>query len=107
MDEGVGEEPPGLRDAGAGHETPRRREARGRRTPADESREDGEVREDGMTGLAEARVGASVQWRNDRVGVGATLRTPVWRYIVPGDEAPGEVLSPVSLALSVDWAPGR
>ncbi len=68
---------------------------------------DGEVREDGMTGLAEARVGASVQWRNDRVGVGATLRTPVWRYIVPGDEAPGEVLSPVSLALSVDWAPGR
>jgi hypothetical protein len=65
---------------------------------------DGAIHQDGMLGRHELLLGAQVRWRGARTMVTASLRTPLYRHIVPGEEEPGELTAPLIFGLSAGWS---
>jgi hypothetical protein len=61
---------------------------------------DGEVRQDGNLGRTELLLAATLSYKLGTTELGLSLRAPVWRRIVTGDEPPGTLSSPLILSLS-------
>jgi hypothetical protein len=62
---------------------------------------DGEIRQDGNLGRTELLATAVLTQALGATELSLTLRAPVWRHIVEGDEPPGTLSSPLTVALGV------
>lgn len=60
---------------------------------------DGQIRQDGSLGRSEVLVALSLVQAFRTAALGLSARMPVYRHIVAGDEAPGELSSPLMLGL--------
>ena len=61
---------------------------------------DGRVRQDGNLGRTELLLAATLSYRLGATELGSSVRLPMWRHIVTGDESPGTLSSPLILSLS-------
>jgi hypothetical protein len=64
----------------------------------------GAIRQDGLIGRQELRVGAQLLGRIGATTLSGGIRVPVYRHLVEGDEPAGELRSPVSVSLGASWA---
>lgn len=62
---------------------------------------DGRIRQDGNLGRIEALTALSLVWSFPETTLGLSARVPVFRHIVPGDEKPGTISSPLMVGLFV------
>lgn len=62
---------------------------------------DGQVRQDGNLGRTEILATAVLTQVLGTTELSLTLRAPVWRHIVEGDEPPGTLSSPITVAFGV------
>ena len=60
----------------------------------------GQVRQDGNLGRTELLLAATLSHRPGITELGLSVRVPVWRHIVTGDEPPGTLSSPLIVSLS-------
>jgi hypothetical protein len=67
----------------------------------------GRIRQDGNLGRTEILFGLSAQQTLGTTVLGVGVLVPVYRHIVPGDDAPGTLSSPLMLSLSVSQIFGR
>ncbi len=73
----------------------------------DAERWNGKIRQDGNLGRTELLAAGSLSQAFGTTELTLTLRAPLWRHIVTGDEAPGTFSSPVVVGLSVAHVFGR
>lgn len=62
---------------------------------------EGRIQQDGNLGRTEILAGGSLVQSFGATAVGITVRVPVWRHIVMGDEPPGRLSSPLMVSLLV------
>lgn len=67
----------------------------------------GQVRQDGLIGRQELRVGAQLMGRIGGTTLSGAIRVPLYRHLVEGDEPTGELRSPVTVSLGASWALNR
>jgi hypothetical protein len=68
---------------------------------------DGRIQQDGNLGRTELLAGFSLMQSLGEMSVGLTVRFPVWRRIVVGDEPQGSLSSPVMISLIVSYTFGK
>jgi hypothetical protein len=67
----------------------------------DAERWDGRIRQDGNLGRTEVLGAAALTQVVGATELSLTLRAPVWRHIVTGDEPPGTLSSPLTISLAL------
>ncbi len=64
----------------------------------------GVIRQDGLIGSQEYRVGAQLIGRVGSTTLSGGIRVPLYRHLIEGDDPPGTLRSPLSVMLGASWA---